>query len=233
MMRPKTQPILLAILAALPLAATPAAAQQAILETGGRVYGLVGAGFGDGTLVATGAGAGLRLTPRLGLDVELTHLSGDVGTEGLAAHAFGGLSGFPAYPPFVAGDEGLFPFLRFEDQRRDVTSFLTKFTVEFPIADGLVYPYLTGGGGVSRVTERATVVVDPISWADGHPGLGGVFLEPTAHAELGLAFVLGGGVDVTVWHGFGVGIDIRWQRVLRSYDVLDIAQATVRASYRF
>ena len=29
-------------------------------------------------------------------------------------------------------------------------------------ADGRQFPYLTGGGGVGRVTERSGVVVDPI-----------------------------------------------------------------------
>ena len=66
---------LFAAIAALTLTAAPAAAQQAVPETGGRVYALVGGGFGDGTFIGTGAGAGLRLTRHLGPDVELTHLS--------------------------------------------------------------------------------------------------------------------------------------------------------------
>ena len=65
--------------------------QQDVPDTGGRVYGLVGGGFGDGRFVATGAGAGLRLTPHLGLDVELTHLSGR-GETGATASRFGGIS---------------------------------------------------------------------------------------------------------------------------------------------
>ena len=150
------------------------------------------------------------------------------------------------YPPLGAGDDGLFPSIRFEDHGRDVTTFLTKFTVEFPIADGLLFPYLTGGGGVGHVTDRHSVVIDPIPWipwednqttgqADGavHFSDSGIFLGPTAYSELGLALVLGGGVDVRLWRGLGVGVDIRWLRVLRNYDVLDTAQVTVRASYRF
>ena len=55
--------------------------------------GLVGGAFGDGTHVATGAGAGLRMTRHLGLDVELTHLSH--GSRGeVAAPRFGGMSVF-------------------------------------------------------------------------------------------------------------------------------------------
>ena len=124
----------------LALVAAPAAAQQS-LDVGGRVYGLVGGGFGDGTFVATGAGAGLRLTRHLGLDVELTHLSGDA--AGMPTHGYGGVSvsvsgtsaaagaimeDFPALP---LGLDPWFPSVRIEDHQRDVTTFLTRFTVEF------------------------------------------------------------------------------------------------------
>ena len=182
--------------AMLALVAAPAAAQQSVGDAGGRVYGLVGGGFGDGTFVATGAGAGLRLTPHLGLDLELTHLSGAV-ASGTPAHWFGGISvssraaatvGAPIedFPALPVGFDPLFPTIHIEDRRRDVTTFLTRFTVEFPVADGRLFPYLTGGG-----------------------------------------------VDVRLWRGLGIGIDVRWLRILRSFDALDTAQATARVSYRF
>ena len=211
----------------LALSPAPAAAQQDVPDTGGRVYGLVGGGFGDGTFIATGAGAGLRLTPHVGLDLELTHLSGRGGTK---THTpwFGGVSTFSAastsavaedYPP-PGVDDYVFPPI-FEDRGRDVTTFLTKFTVEFPIANGRLFPYLTGGGGVGRVTERFAVIFEPF------------FPAPNAYSELGLALALGGGVDVRLWRGLGAGVDIRWLRVLRNYGALDTAQVTARASYRF
>ena len=252
---------LLPVLAALALTAAPAAAQQDVPDTGGRVYGLVGGGFGDGTYVATGAGAGLRLTPHIGLDVELTHLSGRGGAE---THTpwLAAVSSFSAaaasavaedYPPIgVDVDDYLFPPFRYEDRGKDVTTFLTKFTVEFPIADGRLFPYLTGGGGVGRVTERFSVFIDPIPWIPWEENLstgharGSVDTDdavrfsdsltlpsPTAYSELGLALVLGGGVDVRLWRGLGAGVDIRWLRVLRDYDTVDTAQVTARASYRF
>ena len=56
---------------------------------------------------------------------------------------------------------------------------------------------------------------------------------PIEQANLGLALTLGGGVDVRLWRGFGIGVDIRWLRVLHSYDTLDTAQVAGRASYRF
>lgn len=243
--------------AALALTVAPATAQQKVPDTGGRVYGLVGGGFGGGTFIATGAGAGLRLTPRIGLDLELTHLSGR-GRTITDIPWFGGIpvlsagSALEDYPPPGAGDY-LFPPVRFEDRGRDVTTFLTKFTAEFPIADGLLFPYLTGGGGVGRVTERFGIIFDPIPWlpldrgpssarADAPRDAGGTtyfndvvtsFPGPSAYSELGLALVLGGGVDVRLWRGLGAGVDIRWLRVLPNYGALDTAQVAARASYRF
>ena len=254
----RVQPALSAAIAALALTAGPAAAQQEVPDTGGRVYGLIGGAFGDGTFVATGAGAGLRLTRHLGLDLELTHLTGRGGAGG-GTPWFDGVSvlvnatptaGVVAedYPPVGAGGGDWFPSIRFEDQGRDVTTFLTKLTVEFPIADGLLFPYFTGGGGIGRVTEHASIFFDPIPWIpwEDDPiagqavgAAGGVHFGdgsvpgPTAYSELGLALVLGGGVDVRVWRGFGVGVDIRWLRILRNYDALDTAQVAARASYRF
>ena len=132
-----------------------------------------------------------------------------------------------------------------------MTTFLTRFTVEFPVANGRLFPYLTGGGGVGRVTERFSVVVDPIPWIPlgplvpesvEHPSDGintvrffdsSFFPSPGGYSELGLSLVLGGGVDVRLWRGLGVGVDIRWLRVIRSYDVFDTARVTSRVSYRF
>ncbi len=214
------------------LASGSAAAQPAVPETGGRVYGLAGGGFGEGPFVLSGAGAGLRVTRHVGLDVELTHLAGRSGrAEPLlpfwfdipefGGHAFG-------MDPADAGAASFaeeFPLhslpLSFESGDRDVTAFLTKFTVEFPIADGRLFPYLTGGGGIGRVTERPSFFI-PIPLA-----------IPIEHSELGLALTLGGGVDVRLWRGLGVGVDIRWLRVLRGYGALDTAQVAARASYRF
>ncbi len=214
------------------LASGFAAAQPAVPETGGRVYGLAGGGFGDGPFVLSGAGAGLRLTRHVGLDVELTHLAGRSGrAEPLRPFWFDTPEfGIPALDmdPAEAGaasfaeDFPLHPLpLSFESGDRDVTAFLTKFTVEFPIADGRLFPYLTGGGGIGRVTERPSFFI-PIPLA-----------IPIEHSELGLALTLGGGVDVRLWRGLGVGVDIRWLRVLRGYGALDTAQVAARASYRF
>ena len=88
----------------------------------------------------------------------------------------GTIEDFPALP---IGFDPLFPSIRVEDQRRDVTTFLTRFTVEFPVANGRLFPYLTGGGGVGRVTDRFSIVVDPIPWIPLEP-LG---TQPVDHAH--------------------------------------------------
>ena len=219
------------------LASGSAAAQPPVPDTGGRVYGLVGGGFGDGRFVLSGAGAGLRLTRHVGLDVELTHLAGDGGAAAPLLPPLFDLPGFNILEGFgpdfglddaMAGadmpteDFPLPPFpISFESGDRNVTAFLTKFTVEFPIADGRLFPYLTGGGGVGRVTEHPSFFI-PIPLP-----------LPIERSELGLALALGGGVDVRLWRGLGVGVDIRWLRVLRDYGALDTAQVAARASYRF
>ena len=193
-----------------------------------------GGGFGDGTFVATGAGAGLRLTSHLGLDMELTHLSGsDVartpthGYRGVSVSGTASVAGAPM-EDFAAFPVGLDPWLtsaRIEDRQRDVTTFLTRFTMEFPVASGPLFPYLTG---VGRVTERFSIIVDPIPWITSdppdtepvaHPPDGistlrfvdrSIFRSSGEYSELGLSLVLGGGVDVRLWHGLGVGVDLRW-----------------------
>ena len=242
----------------LALITAPAAAQHGVSDVGGRVYGLVGGGFGDGTFVASGAGAGLRLTRHLGLDLELIHLSG-VEASGMPTPWLGGASvsgsvtagaieDFPALP---IGFDPLFPSIRVEDQRRDVTTFLTRFTVEFPVANGRLFPYLRGGGGGGRVTEPVSIVVDQIPWIPLEP----LDTQPVDHAPdgtktvyffessffpsaseysgLGRSLVLGAGVDVRLWRGLGVGVDVRWLRILRSVDAFDTAQVTSRVSYPF
>ena len=141
--------------AMLALVAAPAAAPQR-LDAGGLVYGLVG------------------LTSHLGLDVELTHLSGAGSAMPTHGYGYGAISvsvtsaaADPAMEDLASLPHEFdpwFPSVRIEDQRRDVTTFLTRFTLEFPVAKGRLFPYLTGGGGVGRVTERSSIVVDPIPW---------------------------------------------------------------------
>jgi len=257
-------PVLLSTVAVLALTVGPAAAQQDVRDTGGRVYSLVGGGFGDGTFIVAGVGAGLRLTPHLGLDVELAHLSSRGDTR---ASLFGGgvsvVSTFSTafstvgaasedYPLVGDGHALLFPSIHVEKHGRDVTTFLTKFVVEFPIADDLLFAYLTGGGGVGQVTERTGIAIDPFpltpletiqfrgavvgdAASDGaiHFSDAGFFPRSTAYSEIGLALMLGGGVNVRLWRGLGVGVDLRWLRVLGSYRAFDTAQIAARASYRF
>ena len=220
--------------------AAPAAAQQHVPETGGRVYGLVGGTFGQGASITSGGGGGIRLTPRLGIDVELAHFSGEAdpdhgwapgwGWDDTVSFARGGRR--EDYPPPGADD---FPPLFAPDGDRSATTFLTKVTVEFPAAGGRLFPYFTAGGGIGRVTER----------------IGGVFAAPLfgleqvldlelpgvpwldEYAESGPSLVVGGGLDVRLWRGLGVGAEVRWLRVLLSRDNFDAVQVVSRVSYRF
>ena len=91
-----------------------------------------------------------------------------------------------------------------------MTTFLTKFTVEFPVADGLLFPYLTGGGGIGRVTDRFMLVIELIPWIPLDD-----LLRSTGRAS--------GSADAATLHFSNFG----------TYDALDTAQVTARASYRF
>ena len=249
-MRHPMRRLLLSTLGVAVLTVAPSAAQQEVPDTRGRVYTLIGGAFGDGPFIAAGAGAGIRLTPHLGLDLELVHLSGVGGPErtDMAYFSTGILEG--TIPFFGVG--------AFDRPRRDVTTFLTKMVVEFPVADGRLFPYLTAGGGVGRVTERFGAGDDLIPWvpvdsisnqpspehaSGSDPGIVNsdtvyffdrmTFPRLGDCSALGLALSLGGGVDVRLWRGLGVGVDVRWLRVLVNYDHVDTAQVGLSVSYRF
>ncbi|MXY16682.1 MAG: hypothetical protein F4Y57_06695, partial [Acidobacteria bacterium] len=137
------------IVAALACAA-PAAAQQHVPESGGRVYGLVGGTFGEGAFITSGGGAGLRLTRHLGLDLELAHFRGGADRDWDDVVTFSRFGFAEDYPPLGVP----FPALAPLDGDRSATTFLTKFTVEFPAAAQRPFPYFTAGGGGGRVTEQ-------------------------------------------------------------------------------
>ena len=139
----------------------------------------------------------------------------------------------PLERPFPAGV--VLPF----DLDRDasVIAFLTKFTVEFPIAGGRLFPYLTGGGGVGHLSER----VRYRPWGDipilqvAEPSSLSPLFPPSASesSETGLSLTVGGGLDIRLWRGLGIGVDARWLRLLSSREDLDTAQVATRVSYRF
>ena len=202
---------------------SPAVAQVMVPDIGGRVFGIVGGSFGDGgSTIMTSGGVGLRLTRHLGLDLEVLYV-----------------------PALDLADDGLFFIQRGRDfapsfdvdRDASVTAFLTKFTVEFPTAGGRLFPYLTGGGGVGHLSERVRyrplcncilqVLAEPSSFSPLFP--------PTAFdsSETGLSLTVGGGLDVRLWRGLGIGVDARWLRLLTSREDLDTAQIASRVSYRF
>ena len=123
--------------------AAVAAAQTHVPERGVRVFGLVGGALGEGTFLMSGGGEGLRLTRHLGLDLEMTHLTGETDWDSRDALSIfnAGRAGVPLL--WNLEHYSSFPGL-YED--RSVTTFLTKFTLECPVADERLFPYLTGWG---------------------------------------------------------------------------------------
>ncbi len=197
-------------------AAGPARAQD-VPETGGRVFGLVGGVFGDGdTTVLTSGGAGIRITPRLGLDLEVLYAP-DLGlpTDLLVIQTFG-----VAFAPIE------------REERSRLVAFLTKMTVEFPVANGRVWPYLTGGGGVGSLRQTVTFRNLPLPLAE---GLGPqIFPGPEIDiTATDLALTFGGGVDVRLWNGLAVGGAVSYLRLFDDTDAFDFAFVTSRISYRF
>ncbi len=197
--------------------ASPADAQE-IPETGGRVFGLVGGVFGDGdTTVLTSGGAGLRVTSRLGLDFEVLYAP-DLGLPtdvDVVIQTFGA-----AFAPVE----------RIERSR--LVTFLTKMTVEFPVANGRVWPYLTGGGGVGSLRQTITFRNLPLPLAEEL----GVQIFPPPEFDVtanDLALTIGGGIEVRLWKGLGVGADVRYLRLLDDTEGFDFAFVTSRISYRF
>ena len=201
---------LIPLVCVLAVLAPPVYAQSPLPESGGRVYALVNGDVGDGSSVFSGVGAGVRLMGNVGLDVELTRMAVELSPpDGL----FGQGPGFPV-SLFNSFGIGPSPFAALHAV--DVTVFLTKFTVEFPVAGDRVFPFLSAGGGVGRVTDPSTG-----------------FLGALSPADLGFALALSGGLDVRLWRGFGVGADLRWLRLLRNFDHVDVTQVAARLSYRF
>lgn len=117
-------------------------------------------------------------------------------------------------------------------ERSRLVAFLTKMTVEFPLAHGRVWPYLTGGGRVGNLRQTTTFRNLPLPLAEEL----GVQIFPPPEFDVtanDLALTIGGGVDVPLWKGFGVGADVRYLRLLDDTDGFDFAFVTSRISYRF
>ncbi len=216
---PTCRALSLAALLAVTLLVAPArpARAQEVPETGGRVFGLVGGVFGDGdTTILTSGAAGIRITSRLGLDFEVLYTP-DLGlpTDVLVIQTFGA-----SFAPVE------------REERSRLVAFLAKTTVEFPLANGRVWPYLTGGGGVGSLRQTVTFRNLPLPLAE--------TLEPQIFpgpeidiTATDLALTIGGGLDVRLWKGLAVGGDVRYLRLLHDIEGFDFAFVTSRISYRF
>jgi opacity protein-like surface antigen len=192
------------------------ATAQDVAGAGGRVFGAVGGVGGDGdSAVVASVGAGIRVTKHLGIDFEVLH-AGDLG--------------LPTNIDVVI--QTFAPVERVE--RSTLTSFLTKMTVEFPVGHGRIWPYITGGGGVGSL--RQTVAFRNALL----PSQGNDILVPAIFpgpefdtTSTDLALTIGGGLDVRVWRGLGIGADVRYLRLLNDAQAYDFAFVLSRAIYRF
>ena len=117
-------------------------------------------------------------------------------------------------------------------ERSRLVTFLTKMTVEFPVANGRVWPYLTGGGGVGSLRQTITFRNLPLPLAE---ELSVQIFPPPEFDVIAndLALTIGGGIDVRLWKGLGVGADVRYLRLLDDTEGFDFAFVTSRVSYRF
>ena len=195
---------------------------QPISQTGGRVFGLVGGSFGDGgSAVMISGGAGLRVTRSLGVDFELLHVNDlDLSGGDFFIQRSERLS---IFPPIEIRHEG------------NVTAFLTKMTVEFPVANDRLIPFVTGSGGVGRLSERFSFEF-PDRPVLTRSAIDARLIRPfgdISRPETGLAVTVGGGLDVRLWRGLAVGADVCWLRLLASRDTLDFPHIAARVSYRF
>ena len=182
------------------------------------VYGVSSAPLVDGdTTALVSGGVGLRLRRHLGLDVELFYAA-DLG--------------LPTDVDIIIQTLGaaFAPVERVERSR--LISFLTKMTVEFHVANGRVWPYLTGGGGVGSLRQTVTFRNLPVPLAD---ALGVQICPPPMFDDTAteLALTIGGGVDVRVWKELAIGGDVRYLRLLDDTEGFDFAFVTSRVSYRF
>jgi hypothetical protein len=196
------------------------ATAQAVPDTGGRVFGAVGGVGGDGDFAVVGSvGAGIRVTKHLGVDFEVFH-AGDLGLPTNIDVVIQTLG--PSFAPVE------------RVERSTLTSFLTKMTVEFPIAHGRVWPYVSGGGGVGSLRQTVAFRNVPLPSQGNDILIPAIFPGPEFDTtSTDLALTIGGGLDVRIWRGLGVGADVRYFRLLNEAQAFDFAFVMSRATYRF
>jgi opacity protein-like surface antigen len=189
------------------------ATAQAAPDTGGRVFGAVG-GVG-GSAVMGAVGAGIRVTKHLGVDFEVLH-AGDLGLPTNIDVVIQTLG--PSFAPVE------------RVERSTLTSFLTKMTVEFPIAGGRLWPYLSGGGGVGSLRQTLGFRNVPLPSQGSEILIPAIFPGPEFDTtSTDLALTIGGGLDVRIWRGLGVGAGVRYFRLLNESQAFDFAFVMSRA----
>ena len=94
----------------------------------------------------------------------------------------------------------------------------------------MALPHRGGGIGSLRQTLSFRNIPFPLAGIPGAAIFPGPEFDTT---KTDLALTIGGGVDVRLWKGFGVGGDVRYLRLLDDIEGFDFAFVTSRISYRF
>ena len=205
----------------LALVAAPVAAQQS-LDAGGRVYGLVGGGLGDGTFVATGAGrryqADAASWPGSGTDAPVGRCCGNaharVRRDLCLWHvrrcgcAHRGLPRAPArHRPLVSVRLDRGPAAGGDDVPDAIHGRVSSSErASVPVSDRRRRGGSRDGTLQRRRRSDSLDPVGPAGYRRGRPRVGSIntvqffdstlFPSPGEYSELGLSLVLGGGVDV-------------------------------------
>jgi opacity protein-like surface antigen len=170
---------------------TPSLLEGQPVDRGPHLGGVVSRSFGDGgPATSVAVSAGYRFTPRLGVELEVSHLQSlDFGD-------------FPACPPEVlcilAAPFGLSVRGGVLSLSGRATSFTVNLISELPIGARWIRPYGAAGGGLANV--RRELFDDFIA-------------RTTSTTSTEPVMTIGGGADFPVWRGLAVGVDLRYQRV--------------------
>jgi len=162
----------------------------------------------EGTRASFTAGIGYRVTPAVGISMELTFVP-TIQPE------------LPSIVPLttssVAGVPVPVPTLSFAANGGRATIFTTDLRLDVPTGSSRNVPFLVGGAGVGSVTDRWRETI-------GYPIAIPTVVIPTSTESFsrttnGFAVTLGGGVSVRLGRHFSLDGDLRYIGVLGDRDL--------------
>lgn len=200
-------------------AAAPARAQNAAPY----VLGEVGGSFGDGGAApAVAVGFGYLTARKIGFEIELSYVPDlDLGDPGIPRIA--------VFPPITVQSSGR--LLSFQTNAVGVLQGSgTKFRA-----------FVLAGGGVADLKQKISVRFPDfdLRFFDNLVGLGLVpppitFRDVTREtSDANLLLGVGAGIEYEITRRLAVGTSVRYQHVFSEPRSLDLARASIRASWRF